>query len=192
MDIQMPEMDGYTATGIIRNELKEDIPIIAMTAHAMPGEKEKCLQLGMNDYVSKPIKETVLYNIIARHAQLNSAANNNGNIHHLNLDYLHQLSGNDKDFENRILQQFVMQVPEELAQLNKAIEENDFTGIRRTAHSLKSTVGYVGLADELHPVLDKLEKQGETEDNSDMAELYHFVQKKCMDVTEEVERFLQS
>ncbi|MGZ5190584.1 MAG: ATP-binding protein, partial [Flavisolibacter sp.] len=69
MDIQMPEMDGYTATSVIRNEMHMDVPIIAMTAHAMVGEKEKCLQLGMNDYVSKPIKETVLYNIIARHAQ---------------------------------------------------------------------------------------------------------------------------
>ena len=59
MDIQMPEMDGYTATGIIRKELKMDIPVIAMTAHAMVGEKEKCLQMGMNDYISKPIKETV-------------------------------------------------------------------------------------------------------------------------------------
>ena len=69
MDIQMPDMDGYTTTTVIRNELKLPIPIVAMTAHAMVGEKEKCLQLGMNDYVSKPIKETVLYNIIARHAR---------------------------------------------------------------------------------------------------------------------------
>jgi signal transduction histidine kinase/CheY-like chemotaxis protein len=68
MDIQMPEMDGYTATSVIRNELQSDIPIIAMTAHAMMGEKEKCIQLGMNDYVSKPLKETILYNIIAQYS----------------------------------------------------------------------------------------------------------------------------
>jgi signal transduction histidine kinase/BarA-like signal transduction histidine kinase len=68
MDIQMPEMDGYTATSVIRNELKSAIPIVAMTAHAMMGEKEKCLQLGMNDYISKPLKETILYNIIAQYS----------------------------------------------------------------------------------------------------------------------------
>ena len=68
MDIQMPEMDGYTTTSVIRNELGLQIPIIAMTAHAMIGEKEKCLQLGMNEYISKPLKETILYNIIAQYS----------------------------------------------------------------------------------------------------------------------------
>ncbi len=54
MDIQMPEMDGYEATTEIRNKLKSSIPIIALTAHSMSGEKEKCLALGMNAFVSKP------------------------------------------------------------------------------------------------------------------------------------------
>ncbi|HZK67981.1 MAG TPA: response regulator [Paludibacter sp.] len=48
-------MNGYEATTIIRNEFKNNIPIIAMTAHAMAGEREKCLSLGMNDYISKPL-----------------------------------------------------------------------------------------------------------------------------------------
>ncbi|MES2286200.1 MAG: ATP-binding protein [Bacteroidota bacterium] len=67
MDIQMPEMDGYEATGVIREKLMLNTPIIAMTAHAMPGEKDKCLGLGMTDYISKPIKETDLHNLIIKY-----------------------------------------------------------------------------------------------------------------------------
>jgi CheY-like chemotaxis protein len=71
MDIQMPEMDGYTATGQIRNELKLHIPVIAMTAHAMSGEREKCMRAGMNDYLSKPIDEEILFDLIQKYSRPN-------------------------------------------------------------------------------------------------------------------------
>jgi CheY-like chemotaxis protein len=61
MDMEMPVMNGYDTTVVIRNELRDTIPIIAMTAHAMAGEKEKCLSLGMNDYISKPINSSMLF-----------------------------------------------------------------------------------------------------------------------------------
>lgn len=61
MDMEMPVMNGYEAATIIRKELKSDIPIIAMTAHAMSGERERCLHLGMNDYISKPINADLLF-----------------------------------------------------------------------------------------------------------------------------------
>jgi len=177
MDIQMPDMDGYTATSIIRNELKLDVPIIAMTAHAMVGEKEKCIQLGMNDYVSKPIKETVLYNIIARHAQ--NIPEKNDSTNDLDLNYLHQLSGNDKDFEQQILTQFLEQVPSELSQLENSIKTDDFETIRRTAHSLKSTVGYVGLANDLHPYLEQIERDAVAHDAAHFDANYNHVKLKC-------------
>lgn len=67
MDIQMPELNGHETTQYIRKTLKLGLPIIAMTAHAMPGEKEKCLSSGMTEYISKPINEVELFNIIAKH-----------------------------------------------------------------------------------------------------------------------------
>ncbi len=70
MDIQMPEMNGYEATQFIRDNLKLTIPIIAMTAHALPDEKEKCLGFGMTDYISKPIKEVDLKNIINKYINI--------------------------------------------------------------------------------------------------------------------------
>lgn len=68
MDIQMPIMDGYEATRVIRNRLKNAIPIVAMTAHAMAGERDKCLSLGMNDYLSKPFQQDQLLQVIITNA----------------------------------------------------------------------------------------------------------------------------
>ncbi|RPD46533.1 ATP-binding protein [Paracnuella aquatica] len=176
MDIQMPEMDGYVATSVIRTELGMDVPIIAMTAHAMIGEKEKCLQLGMNDYLSKPIKENELYNLIARYAQATAIreqeqAGNNGDGHShsfsiLNLDYLRQLSGGDEAFEKEMMAQFATQVPDELQQLQQAFAAGNMSQLKSVAHTLKSTLGYMGLSDLVRHHLDGIEhaaRDGRTE-----------------------------
>lgn len=69
MDIQMPEMDGYETTEYIRNKISNKLPIIAMTANAMVGEKEKCLKAGMNDCISKPFDPKELYSKIIQYTQ---------------------------------------------------------------------------------------------------------------------------
>ncbi|HEY7493651.1 MAG TPA: response regulator, partial [Candidatus Tectomicrobia bacterium] len=69
MDVQMPDLDGLEATAIIREQEQHDgthIPIIAMTAHAMQGDRERCLAAGMDDYISKPMRATDLYATIER------------------------------------------------------------------------------------------------------------------------------
>ncbi|HYO22343.1 MAG TPA: ATP-binding protein [Flavisolibacter sp.] len=190
MDIQMPEMDGYVATHVIRNEMKLSIPVIAMTAHAMTGEKEKCLQLGMNDYVSKPIKETVLYNMIGRHAQ-NIPEDNVQAVQHIRFEYLRSLSGGDVEFEKQLLTQFLQQLPEELSQLETAIRQKEFVMVRQTAHSLKSTVGYVGLAEDLNPHLDRIEQDAIGEEASRFQLDFDYVKSRCLEAMAEVKQVLQ-
>ena len=66
MDIQMPEMDGYQATRNIRQNGFNNIPIIAMTANAMKGDRELCLEAGMNDYITKPIKREIVFQVLGK------------------------------------------------------------------------------------------------------------------------------
>jgi signal transduction histidine kinase/CheY-like chemotaxis protein/HPt (histidine-containing phosphotransfer) domain-containing protein len=188
MDIQMPDMDGYTATSIIRSELNLDLPIIAMTAHAMAGEKEKCIQLGMNDYVSKPIKETILYNMIARYAQ---HPGNGRERPLISLEYLHQLSGNDPEFERQMLEQFLVQTPRELDHLQAALQEEDYDQVRRLAHSMKSTVGYIGMSDELHPFLERIEKGG-PQNREELMDDFTHIQHQCETAMREVKEVISA
>jgi CheY-like chemotaxis protein len=199
MDIQMPVMDGYTTTGVIRKELKMNIPIIAMTAHAMSGEKEKCLQLGMNDYISKPLKETVLYNLIAQYSHFsaeeinedkNGKTTNGFTFHRINLTYLQELSGNDEEFEKAMMEQFAKQTPDELKQLQSAIESKDFVTIRKVAHSLKSTVGYMGLADELHPYADRIEKAAVAQNIENIRSDFTYFKTVTEEAVNEIEDYL--
>jgi CheY-like chemotaxis protein len=70
MDVQMPEMDGFEATAAIRAGEKgtgAHVPIIAMTAHAMAGDRERCVNAGMDDYISKPIQSSVLLHLVAQY-----------------------------------------------------------------------------------------------------------------------------
>jgi CheY-like chemotaxis protein len=159
MDIQMPEMDGYAATQVIRNELKLDVPIVAMTAHAMAGEKEKCLSFGMNEYISKPIKEGELYGIIEQYASPTLFDVKTTADTMINLQYLRELSLGDADFEQAIIRQFIIQVPEELDLLREAISFNSYQKIKSIAHGMKSSVAYMGLTEKLNPFLQRMETE---------------------------------
>ena len=166
MDIQMPLMDGYTTTMKIRNELKLNIPIIAMTAHAMAGEREKCLSYGMNEYISKPIREKELFNIMNKFLKPNegkAAIKNEGsNIPTrdgllLDLNYLNGISGGNTEFEIRMIEQFLQQVPAELESMKKAFDESHNEELSHIAHNLKTSLSFMGLSKKLDHDLDYIE-----------------------------------
>ncbi len=154
MDIQMPEMDGYTATEKIRHSLNLQIPIIAMTAHALAGEKEKCLGTGMDDYISKPLHEEELYKLISKYVQSNSR--NDTSI--IDLEYLKILSKGDEVFEKNMIRSFSIQMPEELERLKSSIIDKNYEQISSIAHNLKSTLSFMGL-NQLIPLLQQIEQE---------------------------------
>jgi CheY-like chemotaxis protein/HPt (histidine-containing phosphotransfer) domain-containing protein/two-component sensor histidine kinase len=157
MDIQMPEMDGYTATEKIRFDLRLNLPIIAMTAHALAGEKEKCIGAGMDDYISKPIDEQLLYKLIHKHAQALSESE----VAVIDMEYLRSLSKGDKEFERNMMQAFTEQIPRELNDLKTAISKRNYKKIASVAHNMKSTVSYLGIH-QLTPLLEQIEADAQS------------------------------
>lgn len=161
MDLQMPEIDGYQATEIIRNELKINTPIIAMTAHSLVGEREKCIAVGMNDFISKPFKQEDLYGKLSdllpdAFLEGRNDAATNGAAVSVDLSYLREISGKDRAFEKNMLQVFLEEVPHDINLLQKAFDEHDTDLIWKTAHKLKSSMS-IGGQNELIPLLNAIE-----------------------------------
>jgi len=175
MDIQMPQMDGYVATQTIREELKLNTPIIAMTAHALAGERERCMSRGMNEYISKPIKEDELFKLISNFGLKENEKTETkieeiaSSYEFIDLTYLKSISNEDKDFERTVTQQFLDKVPTHLQELKLAYENKDFKLLKLRAHDLKSSVAIMGLLTLLEEKLDILELTTEENPASQLA-----------------------
>ncbi len=166
MDMEMPLMNGYQATGIIRNELKNNVPIIALTANALPGEKEKCLQLGMNDYLSKPIDAASLFNTINKLTSkivstkptiINYQKSTTVCDKVCNMDYLLSATHGNTEIINNIMDVFFKETKKELTVLNDAIQKTNYTGISDISHKIKSAFSILGIS-VLEPVFSEMEQ----------------------------------
>ncbi|GAB6180550.1 hypothetical protein JCM14036_18690 [Desulfotomaculum defluvii] len=131
MDMQMPIMDGYEATCLIRKQDKyKDLPIIALTAHAMKGDYEKCISAGCNGYLAKPVKRDELINTIKQHLFLPEDAGKKARIC-------------DKGIES-LIPWYLQDLGEEMEKLRNATEINDFPTLRYIGHGLKGSGGAYG------------------------------------------------
>jgi PAS domain S-box-containing protein len=164
MDVQMPEMDGYETTLRIRDRktavLNHDIPVIAMTAHAMVSDREKCLKMGMNDYVSKPISIDSLAGVLEKwlpkpptpeyeggaKANERQAEESGGGTVSTVWDkkkVLERLMG-DEDLLRTIMQGFMEDITLQIEKLERFIRSNDPQGAERQAHTIKGAAANVG------------------------------------------------
>ena len=161
MDVQMPEIDGLEATRIIRDKLKlSHMPIIAMTAHAMKGDRQKCLAAGMNDYVSKPIDPKQLFNALRRNLDIDTGDSrsvpplDNTAIHNseemppvpaevLNVQEGLERLGGDLQLYLAIIEEFMSQHAESCSQFKALIADGDYEEAARVAHTLKGASGSI-------------------------------------------------
>jgi CheY-like chemotaxis protein len=156
MDLQMPDMDGFAATQSIRAKERakgDHIPIIALTAHAMKGDRERCLAAGMDAYVSKPIRAAELFEAIGRllSADVEGAKERpgpegrSGTV--LDLDTALGVVDGDWELLRRMAQSFLSQYPKLLGEVRDSILRGDAPTLEQAAHKLKASVGsLIGVA----------------------------------------------
>jgi two-component system sensor histidine kinase/response regulator len=193
MDVQMPEMNGFEATQAIREMEGEakHTPIIAMTAHAMKGDRERCLQAGMDDYISKPIEPQELFHAIDKWTKSHDSEKDltpftlhlsplkeekdipTGSeivettcgepVEPIDLESALRRFDGDKDFFKEMLQEFLSYAPKQLEKLAEAIKTGEAKVVEREAHSLKGAADNLGVK----PIADialRLEVLGRTGD----------------------------
>lgn len=178
MDIQMPTMDGYEATKAIRHietgikgiSDKEPsnikVPIIAMTAHALQGYREKCMQAGMDDYISKPLKRQDLLDIVEKWVILRSESEKAGQdreqVNILKEDApmnfesaLDEFEG-DNDFLIKLLQGFIEEVRPQIVNIRQGILDGNAEVVRQDAHSIKGGAANLAI-NKLSKIASELE-----------------------------------
>jgi PAS domain S-box-containing protein len=160
MDIQMPEMDGYEATRRIRQQWsQEELPIIAMTAYALAEERGKCLDLGMNDHLAKPIDTAELHATLCRwlkprpglsqapEVKTEPAVTEDGfrNLPGINIDEGLARLGGDQVLYGSLLRSFAGANRQVVQQLHSRMNEGDMNGARLLAHTLRGVAGNLGI-----------------------------------------------
>jgi signal transduction histidine kinase/DNA-binding response OmpR family regulator len=194
MDVQMPEMDGLSATRTIRESertTRRHLPIIAMTAHAMKGDRERCIEAGMDGYVSKPISsqevEVAIAGVLGQRSE--PAPVTGLEAKPLEVDHEHatppaapsrigwnmgetleRLGGDEKLF-HEVIEIFLDDVPKHMASLRRAIAAGDAEAVEGAAHTLKGELGYLGVS-EVSQKARELEEFGRNSDLRFAADLY--------------------
>ena len=178
MDIQMPVMDGFEATRFIRESFKgakSKIPIIALTANAIKGDNEKCIEAGMNGYVSKPFLPEELQNSILEFISPETIINNgdrkpaedNTPVDKIvDLSYLKTVSGGDENFMREMIEIFLSQAPTSITGMKSSLENKDWEGLAYTAHKIKPSITFMGI-EAMKEVILKIEELAKEERDLD-------------------------
>ncbi len=199
MDVQIPKMDGYEVTAAIRESQtpNHDVPIIAMTAHALKGDREKCIKAGMSDYIAKPIDFTTLISLLEKWGSRSDFINQDKDdkeafIHSRKNELLtastvfnrqallDRLMG-DREMVTQIIDSFIDSTSQIIKDTSLAVQTGDTEQCKMLGHSLKGAAANVG-AEALSQIAYAIEKAGREHHLDDASEM-------LSDLSREFERF---
>ena len=181
MDIQMPKMGGFEATTKIKESEKyknKNIPIVALTAHAIKGYRQKCIKAGMRDYISKPITEDELYRIMEKYLlQINKK-----------IDLVKLEENFEKDFVKEIINDFLDYFPEILENIKKGIREREYDKIRKNAHKIKGSLSNF-MAKKGMILSEELEQLAKEEKMAEIKKKYSEFEEELFEIKEIMQEY---
>ena len=172
MDLQMPEMNGFEATTYIRNVLKSNIPIIALTANVTTADLAKCKAIGMNDYISKPVEEKLLYHKIVNLIKKSTSAKpteekenqeeedkqeKGTTLKCTDLTYLKRITKSNPILMMEMISLYLEQTPTILGTMNQSVEEKDYTSLYKSVHKLIPSFAIMGIGADFENMAKKLQ-----------------------------------
>jgi PAS domain S-box-containing protein len=189
MDLQMPEMNGFEATEYIRNTLKSTIPIIALTADVTTVDVAKCKAAGMNDYMSKPLDERILYTKIMEfvkrpptydfHAELGNQKERKQDFI-INLQYLSNHTKSNPKMMKEIILAFLEQTPTLILLIKKSMMEKDWITLNAAVHKMIPSLAIVGMDKSYEKMAKKLQEYALLqEQNSNISDIVVKLEDAC-------------
>jgi CheY-like chemotaxis protein len=177
MDLQMPEMNGFDATEYIRKTLRSDVPIIALTADVTTVDVQKCKAVGMNDYISKPVDDKLLYNKIIKYLKRPDIDKK----HELkekeipaqylerytNLDYLMKRTKSNPVLMMEMISLYLEQTPPLLISMKKSMEEKDWKLLHASVHKMIPSFSIMGITSQYEDMAKKIQAYAGTQEQTD-------------------------
>jgi len=193
MDLQMPEMNGFEAAKYIRFVLRSQIPIIALTADVTTADLEKCRELGMNDYISKPIDERVLYKkiseLVKKHSDSGMTGHSGYSNEYVDLTYLHTRTKSDPKLMLDMIDIFLQQTPALIAKIKQSFADMDWEELYDSVHKIIPSFYIMGIHKDFEEIAKKIQDYARRQTNiEEILDLVPELEKVCLKACEELRR----
>jgi CheY-like chemotaxis protein len=198
MDLQMPEMNGFEATEYIREKLNLKIPIIALTADVTTVDLAKCTAVGMNDYISKPVDERILYSKIVGLVKKNSSSTEqkenesgqNKKLKFIDLDYLSRRTKSDPVIMMQMISLYLEQTPPLVREMKKSLLNKDWSSLYAAVHKIIPSFAIMGISSDFEKMARQVQEYASRQNQIDgipdlVLKLENVCTQACIELEEE-------
>lgn len=199
MDLQMPIMNGFEATSYIRNTMHSNIPIIALTADVTTVDLAKCMSLGMNDYISKPIDEKLLYSkivtLVKKYTVQQASQIKASSIHvierYTDLEYLSQRTKSNPQMMIEMISLYLDQTPSLISLMKESLQNEDWTSLNAAVHKLIPSFAIMGISANVTNMAIEIMNKSISQQHNErlpmlLEELENICNKSCIELAKEL------